>query len=418
MALLDKIDTPELLLTAAETVNELFSGQNGEKEEVLKSFANTIEVLLSRISSRQPLLRKNYASSKNGSAKFIERCSGRESLSVIGTQTALFSATVSFCRLRQESGMSSIFDSSNGETSDEDSGDLFGTIAIGANEQEGCLSLAGSHLNMWSKQLPAGSSDKDVGAAKCVSPPFFCRCMQASFSVLELVSKARNEEEFVSEIDVLKLSPFGARPHRKKLLSRFIFQSLLQHVFSMGSYDGTTGHGFRRVQKLLLDKMSLEDVMSLFATFWFDETSTSEIISTKAMSRSGSVSGPATSSAAARWLFECTLKREFCNPSGKPKDDSAFGVLMQRCIHSTDLLKALLLAHICSQAWSQPVTQGDIVNVNDRPHLFRSFKISVKEAHVSQTKTKMKMRMNGRHHHLQYQDSTSIVVQIKQWRCR
>ena len=74
-----------------------------------------------------------------------------------------------------------------------------------------------------------------------VSPPFFCRCMQASFSVLELVSGLETKSSW--EIDVLKLSPFGARPHRKSFC-RFIFQSLLQHVFSMGSYDGTTGMAF------------------------------------------------------------------------------------------------------------------------------------------------------------------------------
>ena len=60
-----------------------------------------------------------------------------------------FQHTVSLSLSRQESGMSSIFIQVM-ERLVMRLKDLFGTIAIGANEQEGCLSLAGSHLNMWS----------------------------------------------------------------------------------------------------------------------------------------------------------------------------------------------------------------------------------------------------------------------------
>jgi hypothetical protein len=407
LALLDMIGTPEVLVTAAEAINELLAGQgSSEMEGNLGSSLTLMDVLLSRIFSRlYAAVRENHASAKDTATTVSERVRRlRASLHVIGTQTALFSAYWELVLLsgQGQGDTRSIFSVSDGESGDAGSDDDL-VVASGdiAEEEGGAPSLVASHLKTWMKlhqdfEVSVDLDETSSGAGLRVTPSFFCRCMQASFRVLELANSALtsatpNHERYVTEIDTLQLSSFGMRPHRQSLLSRFIFQPLLQHVFSMGrgSNDDATGHGFRRVQALLLEKMSTEDVMGLFATFWFDQATTSSMLGPKALARSGSVAGPATSSAAARWLFECTLRKEFYDPSGgNPADGtSAFDVLMQSCIQSTHLPKALLLARMCSQAWAQPILQSDIVNASSLPlsSQFAGFGDSPGEEHSDET---------------------------------
>ena len=411
--IIDQIDTPELIVRAADAVNELFCDQNiGQPKNLLpcNSSDRTGQIMLaskliSRIFSRMyEVVYRSHQSRDNVSSE--RRKSFRRSLRLLGTQAALFPAYAELYKLymlASKRKLRKFSDVTDGNSDSDSEADLFGFKEDSVKDKE-MTSIVAAHVKQWTGVMGCftdtgtHSDEEKDDLSTCVAPLFFSKCIKARLRVLETNSIGNAQDpvdRFIAEIDDAQPSSFGIRPYRCRVLSCFIFQSLMQHVFSMGLQDQVNGHSFRRVQALFLHKMAGDKIMELFATFWFDDSTTRKMIGVGSLSKIGSVSGPPESSAAARWLFECTLNDKFifsyhCEQNttkgtseelnasrsnqntegptlaGAERSKSAFGILYQYCVKSSDLLKAVLLARMCSRAWAQSLRQN---NVTEAIHL-------------------------------------------------